>query len=88
MAQLNLRVGDLSENKQKILDAYKIAVENEASLLKENFKVREVYFQNELTNPFTQFFKILSNRSKKSMKLVEAEINNFKPKQPITCDYL
>ena len=32
MAQLNLRVGDLTENKQKILDAYKTAVENEADI--------------------------------------------------------
>ena len=69
----------LIHTKYQDLGGEDIAVENEASLLKENFKVREVYFQNELTNPFTQFFKILSNRSKKSMKLVEAEINNFKP---------
>ena len=32
MAQLNLRVGDLIENKQKILDAYKTAVEKEADV--------------------------------------------------------
>ena len=32
MAQLNLRVGDLVENKQKILDAYKTAVDNAADV--------------------------------------------------------
>ena len=69
----------LIHTKYQDLGGEDIAVENEASLLKKNFEVREVYFQNESTNPFTQFFKILSNRSKKNMKLVEAEINNFNP---------
>ena len=58
----------LIHTKYQDLGGEDIAVENEASLLKENFKVREVYFQNKLTNPLTQFFKILSNRSKKIMK--------------------
>ena len=56
-----------------------IAVKNEAKLLKKHFNVEELYFENTINNPFSQFLYFFSNNNLKSKKIIQKKIQEFQP---------
>ena len=56
-----------------------IAVKNEARLLKKHFNVEELYFENTINNPFSQFLYFFSNNNLKSKKIIQKKIQEFQP---------
>ncbi len=56
-----------------------IAVKNEARFLKKHFNVEELYFENIINNPFSQFLYFFSNNNLKSKKIIQEKIQEFQP---------
>ena len=55
-----------------------IAVENEVKLLEKRYIVKSVYFSNKVTR-IGQLFSIVLGKSNRSKKIIQKEIDNFKP---------
>lgn len=66
-------------NKYRYRGGEDIAVDNEIALLKNSYDIREIFFENNITNFFTQFISFLLNKNKKSMELVSKSIDLFNP---------
>ena len=66
-------------NKYRHIGGEDIAVDNEISLLRNYFRVSELYFENDIGNFFTQFFYFLLNRNLKSKKILKNKIKEFNP---------
>ena len=66
-------------NKYRFRGGEDIAVENEISLLRNSYTVEEIFFENTVTNFFSQFVSFLTNKNKKSMRLVSSYIDKFNP---------
>lgn len=66
-------------NKYRHIGGEDIAVDNEISLLRNYFRVRELYFENDIGNFFTQFFYFLLNRNLKSKNILKNIIKEFNP---------
>jgi glycosyltransferase involved in cell wall biosynthesis len=66
-------------NKYRFRGGEDIAVENEISLLRNSYTVEEIFFENTVTNFFSQFVSFLTNKNKKSMRLVSSYIDIFNP---------
>ena len=66
-------------NKYRFRGGEDIAVENEISLLRNSYIVEEIFFENSVTNFFSQFISFLTNKNKKSMRLVSNYIEKFNP---------
>ena len=56
-----------------------VAVENEMDLLKDNFKIKELFFSNNIDNYFFDTFSLISNNNKKSINKLLKTIDEFKP---------
>tara|TARA_B110000444_G_scaffold151054_1_gene141341 strand:+ start:6413 stop:7561 length:1149 start_codon:yes stop_codon:yes gene_type:complete len=56
-----------------------IAVENEITLLKENYEVEELYFINNIQNFFQQAISFIFNTNKNSNNLLNETIQRFNP---------
>ena len=66
-------------NKYRNLGGEDIAVANEVALLKQYFKVEELYFENTIKNPIKQFIYFLINRNIESKNILSKAIENFQP---------
>jgi len=66
-------------NKYRILGGEDIAVENEIIFLKKHFQVKEIYFENTISNYFHQAVAFLTNNNKRSKKKLSDIINEFNP---------
>ena len=56
-----------------------IAVENELTLLKEDFEVKTLYFSNNIDNYFNQIYAFLTNKNLASMKKLANVIESYNP---------
>ena len=63
-------------NKYRNLGGEDIAVANEVALLKQYFKVEELYFENTIKNPIKQFIYFLINRNIESKNILSKAIEN------------
>ncbi len=66
-------------NKYRNLGGEDIAVVNEVALLKQYYKVEELYFENTIKNPIKQFIYFLINRNIESKNKLTQAIKNFQP---------
>tara|TARA_X000000368_G_scaffold415823_1_gene408363 strand:- start:1859 stop:3010 length:1152 start_codon:yes stop_codon:yes gene_type:complete len=66
-------------NKYRNLGGEDIAVANEITLLKQYFRVEELYFENTIKNPIKQLIYFLINRNIESKKILSQKIENFEP---------
>ena len=66
-------------NKYRILGGEDIAVENEIIFLKEHFEVKEVYFENTISNYFHQAISFLTNNNRRSKIKISDIIKEFNP---------
>ena len=66
-------------NKYRNLGGEDIAVTNEVALLKQYFKVEELYFENTIKNLVKQSFYFLINRNIESKNILSQAIKNFDP---------
>ena len=66
-------------NSYRSLGGEDIAVKNETKVLKDIYVVDELIFENIFENSFGFFSYFITNKNKKSMKLLEEKLNKFKP---------
>ena len=66
-------------NKYQTTGGEDIAVSNEISFLEDHYEIRVLYFDNNISNFFLQFFYFLFNSNFKSSKYLEEAILEFKP---------
>tara|TARA_B100000579_G_scaffold342037_1_gene294017 strand:- start:1004 stop:2155 length:1152 start_codon:yes stop_codon:yes gene_type:complete len=66
-------------NKYRILGGEDIAVENEIIFLKEHFEVKEIYYENTISNYFHQSVSFLTNNNKRSKRKLTDIIKEFNP---------
>ena len=66
-------------NKYKLLGGEDIAVQSEIEILRENFDVRTLIFDNKNIDLFSDIFSFVFNRNPKSLKKLKEEIKDFKP---------
>ena len=66
-------------NKYKHEGGEDLAVQNELTLLKKNYEIKELYFKNDIKNLINQIFGFLMNKNSNSMKTLLEVINEFKP---------
>ena len=66
-------------NKYKLLGGEDIAVESEIEILRDNFNVRTLIFDNKNIDLFSDIFSFVFNRNPKSVKKLKEEIEDFKP---------
>jgi glycosyltransferase involved in cell wall biosynthesis len=66
-------------NKYRETGGEDIAVSNEIKLLEQKFKVKVLYFDNNISNLFLQSFYFATNRNKKSINLLKQLIDDFNP---------
>ena len=66
-------------NKYQQLGGEDVAVENEIQFLKKHYKVRVLYFENEVTNYFKQMFYFILNKNIGSANLLRTTIEEFNP---------
>ena len=66
-------------NKYKHEGGEDLAVQNELTLLKKNYEIKELYFKNDIKNLINQIFGFLMNKNSNSMKTLLKVINEFKP---------
>ena len=64
-------------NKYRNLGGEDIAVANEVALLKQYFKVEELYFENTIKNPIKQFIYFLINRNIESKIYYQRQLKIF-----------
>ncbi len=66
-------------NKYQQLGGEDVAVENEIQFLKKHYKVRVLYFENEITNYFKQILYFILNKNIGSANLLRTTIEEFNP---------
>ena len=66
-------------NSYRSLGGEDIAVKNETKVLKDIYIVDELIFENIFENSNGVFSYFITNKNKKSMKLLEEKVNKFKP---------
>ena len=66
-------------NKYKLLGGEDIAVESEIEILRENFDVKTLIFDNKNINLFSDVFSFVFNRNLKSVKKLKEAIEDFNP---------
>ena len=66
-------------NKYRERGGEDIAVDNEINILKRNYEVDVLYFENYFKNPFIQFIYFIFNKNFNSMRLLESKIQLFNP---------
>ncbi len=66
-------------NKYKQEGGEDLAVKNELILLKKEYEIKELYFNNDTKNLINQIFAFLMNRNSNSMNRLLKCINEFKP---------
>ena len=66
-------------NKYKLLGGEDIAVQSEIEILRKNFDVRTLIFDNKNIDLFSDIFSFVFNRNPKSLKKLKEEIKDFKP---------
>ena len=66
-------------NKYQQLGGEDVAVENEIQFLKKHYKVRVLYFENEITTYFKQILYFILNKNIASAKILRETIEEFNP---------
>ena len=66
-------------NKYQIIGGEDIAVENEINVLKKHYEVEVLYFDNKITNYFSELKSFLLRKNSRSVMTIRDKINNFKP---------
>ena len=66
-------------NKYKLLGGEDIAVESEIEILKDNFDVKTLIFNNKKIDLISDIFSFIFNWNPKSVKKLKKEINSFDP---------
>jgi len=66
-------------NKYKLLGGEDIAVSLEIEILRENFDVKTLIFDNKNLDIFSDIFSFVFNKNPKSVKKLKKEIDDFKP---------
>lgn len=66
-------------NKYRLQGGEDIAVENELLLLKKEYKVKELFFDNNKSNLFQIFLGLLLNKNIKSMSILKKTLSEFNP---------
>ena len=66
-------------NNYKTIGGEDVAVDNEINLLKEHFEVETLFYNNHIENYLTQFLYFITNNNKRSTKLLNNKIKEFKP---------
>ena len=66
-------------NNYQIQGGEDIAVLNEVKLLKEQYKVETLFFDNRISNYITQFFYFLINNNLESNKALKSKLKSFNP---------
>ena len=66
-------------NRYQNIGGEDIAVDHEIELLKNHYEVETIFFDNKITNYFSQLVYFLLNKNSKSTKSLEKKILEFKP---------
>ena len=66
-------------NKYRQLGGEDIAVNNELLMLKKNYEVKELYFDNNKSHYFQLFLSFVLNKNLKSMSILKKTISEFNP---------
>lgn len=69
----------LVHNRYQSTGGEDIAVDEEVKFLSKYFDVRTLFFTNELNNKFSQIKNFVLNKNLSSKKIIENELNSFKP---------